>query len=125
MPGQVDPVIVDDGASIRIRHVRSSAAVEVIDALLDVPQSVHSFPAAVGGFTSMQLVFINSVNGQPTSPNPSPLNPGDKVEIVSNGLTVRMEIGSGAVNTKISIIGTAAMDPAVEAKQSKTSPAAG
>src|SRR5215813_9949982 len=96
-----DPVIVDDGGSTRIKHVRSSPNdVGAMDSLLNVQpggggvQSTHDFKgAAVGGFTRLQVVFVAQATGNATTTT-RPLVSGDQVEIVSGDMKVTMDVGS-------------------------------
>jgi hypothetical protein len=119
-----DPVIVDDGGSTRIKHVRSSATdVGDLESLVNVqtnssgiPQSSHTFTGAVGGFSQVEVVFIDQATGT-SSATAQALIANDKVEIVSGPIKVTMEVG--ASSSKLTIAGTAAFEPVVESKQTR------
>src|SRR6266446_10224783 len=119
-----DPVIVDDGGSTRIKHVRSSAGdVGAMESLVNVqpvsgiPQSSHTFSgASVGAFSQVEVVFIDQATGTSTS-NAHGLNPNDKVEIVSGSIRVTMDVG--ASSSTLTISGTTTLEPVVESKQTR------
>jgi hypothetical protein len=120
----VDPVIVDDGGSTRIKHVRSSASdVGAMESLVNVQpggggaQSSHTFSgASVGGFTRMQVVYLDQASGNAT-PTTRTLAPGDKVEIVSGAMKVTLDVGS--TSSTLTVFGPTANEPVVESKQAK------
>src|SRR5262245_20525223 len=119
-----DPVIVDDGGSTRIKHVRSNAGdVRAMESLVNVQpggggaQSSHDFNGpVVGGFTRLQVVFVAQTTGNATTTTRT-LVSGDKVEIVSGAMKVTMDVGSP--DCTLTIFGPTTNEPVVESKQNK------
>jgi hypothetical protein len=109
----VDPIIIDDGGSVRIRHVRSTAASGAMETLLDVP-SQYTFPAALSTFTSLKLNFFDPATGVATAAFNGPVQSGDSVEINAADFKVRIVIGAA---TKLTVSGATA-PPLVETKAS-------
>src|SRR5437868_6524267 len=96
----VNPVIVDDGGSTRIKHFRlpPSIAVGAMDGLLDVQPNAaaagtglsdHEFPVTHGPFTVLKVSSTDPATGKTTESVAVPaVAPGDKVEIISGAFTV-------------------------------------
>ena len=125
-----DPVIIDGGGSTRIRYLPQNG-VDDMDSLLNVGPlppgfappgmhgSQHTFTAKL--FTALKIVFIDPGTGTPTAipvVGSFALAPGDKIEIVSGGYRVRVDINSpdGSGNSVLTSFGPPSAPPEVAPK---------
>jgi hypothetical protein len=103
----VDPVIIDDGGSIRLR--RNDGANGKMDALLD---GSFSFPKAAATHLEVTFVATDGTN-QAGSNIPNTLGAGDTITVVSGNYTVTFVNGSSNTDSTITVSGA---NPIIEAK---------
>ena len=113
-----NPVIFDDGGSTRIKLLLAGGGAGAMDGLLDVDSGTgESSHIITKNYTTIQVSAINSTGVPVAMLATSPLGIGDTFTITSeNNQAVTGTIGAGGHLT-ITIIGSAANPPMMEAKQ--------
>jgi hypothetical protein len=95
----VDPIIIDDGGSIRIRNTKGTKMDDLLDS-----GSTFKFPAAAVA-KSLRVFTLSDAGGQTAIPSAGSqgVNPNDKIIVVSGDFQIVFQNGDGTSGSQSSI----------------------